>query len=188
MTWWVDGAVLALLALSGVLAMLRGFVREALGILGWIGAAAAAIMFYPLVTPWLSGFLTEPWLAASAAGFGIFIVTLVVLSLVSGWIGDKVSGSALGPIDRVLGLGFGVARGALLAVIAYIGAAWALPPAQCPAWLRDARVLDAGEPAAAWAFNLLPARMNMRAPRPLCREEVARRITAEQLMRPPGAR
>jgi membrane protein required for colicin V production len=188
MTWWVDGAVLALLVLSGVLAGLRGFVREALGILGWVGAAAAAITFTPLAAPWLSGFLTEPWMASAAAAFGIFIFVLVALSLVSGWVGDKVSDSALGPVDRLLGFGFGVGRGALLALIAYIGASWLLPPAQCPDWLRDARVLDAGEPAAVWAFGLLPERVNMRAPRPLCREDFTRRITADQLMRPPGAR
>jgi membrane protein required for colicin V production len=181
----VDGAVAALLLLSAVLASLRGFVHETLGILGWIGAVVAALAFYPLAAPLLSGVLSEPWMRASVAAFVIFLVALIVLSLIARWLAGVVRNSALGPIDRALGFLFGLARGAVVVLIAYIGAAWLLPAAQCPPWLAQARTLDAAEPMTEYAFGLLPADLGIGPPRPLCRAENARRPTAVDLASPP---
>lgn len=184
-TWIVDGAVAALLLLSAVLAMLRGFVHEVLGVLGWVGAAAAALYLYPVAAPWLSGVLAEQWMRAAAAAFLIFLLALVVLSIIAGRISALVRDSALGALDRALGFVFGLARGAVVVLVAYIAAAWLLPASACPAWLAGARSLDAAEPASAYAFGLLPADLGITAPRPLCRAETVRRPTAEELSRPP---
>jgi membrane protein required for colicin V production len=181
----VDGAVAALLLLSAVLAMLRGFVHEVLGILGWIGAVVAALLFYPLLAPLLAGVLSEAWMRAAVAAVAIFLVALIILSLAARWIGGMVRGSALGAIDRALGFAFGLARGAVVVLIAYIAAAWLLPAAQCPPWLAQARTLDAAEPMSAYAFSLLPRDLGIGPPRPLCRNEDARRPTAAELARPP---
>ncbi|MCC7280796.1 MAG: CvpA family protein [Acetobacteraceae bacterium] len=181
----VDGAVAALLVLSAVLASLRGFVHETLGMLGWIGAIAAALAFYPLAAPLLSGVLSEPWMRASVAAFAIFLVALVALSLIARWLARLVRNSALGPIDRALGFLFGLARGAVVVVVAYIGAAWLLPAAQCPPWLAQARTLDAAEPLSDYAFSLLPRDLGIGPPPPLCRNELSRQPTAADLARPP---
>ena len=181
----VDGAVAALLLLSGVFAMMRGLVHDVLGVLGWIGAAAAALYLYPLAAPLLSGVLGEPWMQAAAAAFVIFLVALILLSLIARWLAALVRASALGAIDRVLGFAFGIARGAVLVLAAYIAAGWLLPAAQCPAWLAGARTLDAAEPLSDYAFSLLPRDLGLGPPRPLCRTETARRPTAAELARPP---
>lgn len=181
----VDGAVAALLLLSAVLAMMRGFVHETLGILGWIGAVVAALALYPVAAPWLAGLLGEAWMRAAVAAFAIFLVALVALSLVARWLAGLVRNSALGPIDRALGFVFGLARGAVVVLVAYIAAAWLLPPANCPPWLAEARTLDAAEPLSDLAFGLLPADLGIGPPRPLCRTETARRPTAAELARPP---
>lgn len=181
----VDGAVAAVLLLSAAFAMMRGLVHEVLGVLGWIGAAAAAVSFYPLAAPWLSGVLHEQWMRAAAAAFAIFLVSLIMLSLIARWLAALVRASALGPIDRVLGFAFGLARGAVVVLIAYIAGGWLLPAAQCPAWLAGARTLDAAEPLTDYAFSLLPADLGIGPPRPLCRTEASRRPTAAELARPP---
>jgi membrane protein required for colicin V production len=181
----VDLGVAALLLLSGVLAMLRGLVHEVLGVLGWVGAAAAALFLYPLGAELLSPWLAEPWLRAAIAAFAIFLVALIVLSLIAGRIAGLVRDSALGPIDRVLGFAFGIARGAVIVLVTYIAASWLLPGMACPPWLAQARTLDVAEPATVYAFGLLPGGLNLSAPRPLCRADFSRRPTAEELSRPP---
>ena len=114
---WFDIAVLAVLAVSGLLALVRGFVREVLSIASWVGAAAAALFLYPELAPHLEGLfgVIEPGPVANiAAGGVIFLVSLIVFSLLAGLIADRVQDSALGPIDRTLGLVFGLVRGAAL--------------------------------------------------------------------------
>lgn len=181
----VDGAVAALLLLSAAFAMMRGLVHEVLGVLGWIGAAAAALYLYPIAAPLLSDLLHEAWMRAAAAAFVIFLAALIVLSLLARWLAAVVRNSALGPIDRALGFAFGLARGAVLVLLAYIAGGWLLPAAQCPAWLAGARTLDAAEPVAGYALRLLPPDLGIGPPWPLCRSEAARRPTADELARPP---
>src|SRR6516165_8008833 len=125
---WVDIVVLGVLAISALLAFLRGFVREVLGIGAWVGAAAVALWGYPFARPrfehWLSG---SPDLVTPVTYATLGIVTLLVLLMISHWIGNLVRGSVLGGLDRTLGLVFGLVRGAVLVVVAYILAGLVIP-------------------------------------------------------------
>ncbi|MDW8443329.1 MAG: CvpA family protein [Acetobacteraceae bacterium] len=156
---WFDVVVLLVLGLSGLLALLRGFVREILAIGAWIGAAAAGLFGYPLLAPQLVGLggLIEPGLVANAlAGGAIFLVALIVLSLVAGSLGDLVQGSRLGALDRTLGLAFGLVRGAVILCFAYIAAAWLAPPDRWPDWATQARTLPALDAGGRWIVRQLP--------------------------------
>jgi membrane protein required for colicin V production len=125
---WVDIVVLSVLAISGLLAFLRGFVREVLGIGAWVGAVVVAIWGYPLAYPqfdrWLSG---SPELVTPVTYAALGLVTLIVLLFVSHQIGNLVRGSVLGGLDRTLGLAFGLVRGAAIVVVAYIVVPMVLP-------------------------------------------------------------
>jgi membrane protein required for colicin V production len=78
-------------------------------------------------------------LADIAAGAVLFVVSLVVLSLVTSMIASRVKNSALSAVDRALGLVFGVARGVLLACLGFIALNWAIQGSDPPGWMRDAR-------------------------------------------------
>lgn len=156
---WFDIAVLLVLGLSGLLAALRGFVRETLAIAAWVGAAVAGLFGYPLLAPQLVGLggLIEPGLVANGlAGGAIFLVSLIVLSLIAGSLGDLVQGSRLGAIDRTLGLAFGLVRGAAILCFAYIAAAWLAPPDRWPDWAANARTRPALEAGGRWIVRQLP--------------------------------
>ena len=84
-------------------------------------------------------FVTTPLLADLVAGAGLFLVSLILLTILTGYIARAVQWSALTPIDRTLGLIFGVARGAVLVSIAYFVIDITLPPNDRPGWLQDAR-------------------------------------------------
>jgi membrane protein required for colicin V production len=124
----VDLAALAVVIVSGAVAFFRGFVREVLSIAAWAGAGAAAWWGYSRDMRWLhvSGFLSLPADAdVWATSIALFIVTLIVLWVIAGSIGHAVKASALGSVDRSLGFLFGVVRGVIILIGAYL-IAWGL--------------------------------------------------------------
>jgi membrane protein required for colicin V production len=135
----LDIAVVAVLVLSGGFAYMRGFVREVLSVVAWVGAAAIAIYGYAHLAP-LMGFLPKGPIRNGGAGAAIFIVALIILTVITGTIAHRVSQSGLSSIDRVFGLLFGLARGAILVCLGYIALVWYLPPnKQQPDWVNEAR-------------------------------------------------
>lgn len=123
----IDGIVAAVIILSAVLAYARGFVRESLAILGWIGAAVLAFIFAPMARPMiaqipgLNKFLADSCELSTIAGFAaVFALALVLFSILTPLFSSVVQRSALGGIDQGMGFLFGVARGILLVAIAFI--------------------------------------------------------------------
>ena len=132
----LDIVVIVILLISSVVAFLRGFVREILTILGLGGAALTALVmgpeFAPGIEKWLLGDLgadTEEklWgvvpydIAAMVLTYaGVFVITLVVLSVISHYIAKSVHALGLGPVDRSLGVVFGVVRALLLIGLLYM--------------------------------------------------------------------
>lgn len=135
----LDGVVLVVTLLSAVLAMVRGFVREVLSIASWVAAAVAAYAFYGQLLPVTQTYVKNPHLAMAATIAGIFLVTLIVVSVITMKISDFVIDSRVGVIDRALGFVFGAARGLLLVVVAMLFFNWLVPVAKQPVWVADAR-------------------------------------------------
>lgn len=151
-----DIIVFAVLILSAAIAFARGFVREVLSIGAWVGAAAATIYGFPYAQPFARRYIEMTLFADIAAGVTIFVVVLVVLTVVSHLLAKTVRGSALGAVDRSLGLLFGLLRGAVLVCIAYLVLLWAVPEPDRPAWLIEARSLPLVQKGADFLLSLLP--------------------------------
>jgi len=121
---YLDATLIALAALSGLLAMYRGLTREILSILSWIVAAAAVAYFVlyqrPVAQDIASQIGAPLQIAQVAVGALIFVIVLVVVHLITSKISDSILDSNIGMIDRVLGLVFGVARGFILIVIPFM--------------------------------------------------------------------
>lgn len=155
---WVDAVLLAVLAVSAVLAYARGLVQEVLGVGAWIGAALAGFALAPVVSPLLTG-IDPPWVADALAVAGVFLVVLVALKVVIAAIARRVQDSVLGSTDRALGLVFGIARGAFLVILAYILAGMVFPDTrQWPQPVRDARLLPPTVAGAHYLTAVLPPR------------------------------
>jgi membrane protein required for colicin V production len=153
---WVDLAVIGVLAASALLAFLRGFARELLGIGAWAGAVAASVAAFPLLRPHVRALLGQPDLVDPVTFGVIFVLTLVVLLLLSHWIANLVRGSVLDGLDRILGLVFGLARGAVLVIVAYIGGGIVIPVDRWPPPVLQARALPLAYEGASWAVDRLP--------------------------------
>ncbi len=135
----LDGIVIAIVLLSALLAMFRGFVREILSIAAWVVAGVAAILLFEELTPTVQAYVSNELIATAIAAFSIFLVTLIVVSLITMKISDYVIDSRVGFIDRTLGFAFGAARGILLMVIAVVFFNWLVPESK-PAFVANARV------------------------------------------------
>lgn len=116
----IDIIVIAVVALSALIAFLRGFVREVLTIGSWLAASLITLYGFPLLQGRFEGWISSKMAADIVCGISLFLVSLIVFSILSHMIAGFVRGSALTAVDRSLGLLFGLLRGAILVSLAYM--------------------------------------------------------------------
>jgi membrane protein required for colicin V production len=116
----LDIIVLFLLGSGAVFGFLRGFVQEALSLIAWIMIIAAVRVFHAPATAALS----EPIGTESGAAVLAFLAIVIVIFALGRWIarsiGAKSRKSSLGPVDRVLGFGFGMIKGLIMATLLFL--------------------------------------------------------------------
>ncbi len=156
----LDIGIAFLLLVSAVLAYVRGLVHEVLSVAGWIGAIFATIYGFPYLKPFARQLTDIDIVADFGAGIVIFVVALVLLSLITRRISKMVKNSALNAIDRSLGFLFGLARGALIIVVAYIGLGMVYPEDEQPKWIHQARSMELIAPGATWLATLIPENLS----------------------------
>ncbi len=152
----VDAGVAVVLILSALLAFSRGLVKESLAVAGWVGAAFVTLYLYPFAAPYSRKYIPITIAADAATVIAIFVVTLVVISIVSHQISTRVRESAIGPLDRSLGFLFGLARGAVVVIVAYMLLTWLIPPQDHPKLVTDARVTPWVQRGAELMAKLVP--------------------------------
>ncbi len=151
----LDGILLGITLVSAVLAMVRGFSREVLSVVSWAAAAAAAYLFYKPVVPFLAPYISNETIAQIAAAGIVFIVTLIIVSVITMKIADFIIDSRIGALDRTLGFLFGAARGVLLVVVAMLFFNWLVTENQ-PAWVSQAKSKPMIDSLGAKLMSLLP--------------------------------
>jgi membrane protein required for colicin V production len=176
---WVDLGVFGFLAISGLLAFARGFVREVLGIGAWVGAVAAAILGLPTMRGIVHNWFSSPDWVDPVSFILVFLGSLIILMLIAGMLGRAVRRSALGGVDRTLGLVFGLARGAAVVIIAYILGQMIFPIERWPDAVLHALTLRPTYEAARWVRDQLPETYR---PHNLDPPPAGREATAEALL------
>lgn len=134
----IDLAIILVLVISGVFALIRGFVHEVLAIAGWIAAPLAALWTLPETEPIARRFIASELAAKVVAGVVVFLVVLLVCSVITHAVARKVQASALGSVDRTLGFVFGLARGLVACCLAYLVVTWLMP--KVPDVVAEARL------------------------------------------------
>ena len=151
-----DVAALAVIGLSVLVAFLRGFIRETLTIITWLGAGVAAYFAFPYARELARRTMETEWLADAAALCVVFVVPLIGLKVAAALAADHIPGGMLGTIDRVAGLAFGAARGAVVVCAAYLGLVLLVAPEEQPEWVKDALLLPYVKDGAALLTRLIP--------------------------------
>jgi len=159
---WLDLSVLAILLLSGLLAYVRGFVREVLSIGAWVGAAVVTYIAYPHALPYAQQWTDIEVVSSFGTMTVVFILVLLILTIVSGFIARGVKESAIGPLDRALGFLFGIARGAFLVCLAFILLVFFLNEDNLPDPVQRARSLPFVALGSDMMLALVPAETSQR--------------------------
>jgi len=149
----VDWAIIAIVVISALISLKRGFVKEALSLLTWIIAGAVAWMFGGSLAQYLVNYIETPSARVIAGCTILFVATLLVGAMVNFLIGELIRVTGLSGTDRFLGMVFGAARGGLLVVVA-VGLL-SLGPVQQDQWWQQSRLLPQFVMVADWSKNLI---------------------------------
>ncbi|MCW8825268.1 MAG: CvpA family protein [Gammaproteobacteria bacterium] len=151
---WLDYAILAIIAISVLISIIRGFTKEALSLAGWIVAAWVALTFSEKAEPLLRDYIEIPSIRLLVAFVALFIVTLFLAAFVNYLISQVVKKTGLSGTDRMIGIFFGIARGiVIVAVLVMVGGMTPLP--QDP-WWGDSQLIHYFETIAQYISQYLP--------------------------------
>jgi len=152
----LDVLLLIVMLISGLLAMIRGFMREILSIAAWIIAALVTLYAFPRALPLAKEYFSSTLVATGVAVAVLFLVTLLVVSVITVRISDLVLDSRIGALDRTLGFLFGLGRGLIIVVVAFLFFAWLVPERSQPNWVRSAKSKVVLQSTGQWLESLLP--------------------------------
>jgi membrane protein required for colicin V production len=154
----IDVLVVLVIFVSAGFAMWRGLISETFSIFEWVAAAYLALRFTPTFQPLLRDAISPPWLAGVAAFAGVFLIVFIPLSIFAHRLSDVVKKSEIGPVDRALGMVFGVLRGLVIVGLAYIAFAALVPVQDHPAALTDARLFPLIRDTSDVLLSIVPER------------------------------
>jgi membrane protein required for colicin V production len=186
---FLDALVLLILLISAGFAYMRGFVHEVLAMAGWVGAGFVALYGLPHARGYFRSFISMNLIADIAAGLALFLVSLLIFSLITKAISNRIHSSSLSALDRSLGFLFGLARGGLLVCLAYLSMGWLLTSEDQPDWMKKAKTRPAMEQGVALLQRLLPAELGgaeaaTRQAADRAREAIETKRMVDQLTRP----
>lgn len=143
-----DVLILLIVMGSTLVGALRGFIREAVSVAFWILAIWAAWHFGPAVEPHLGGLLADPNVAPWVGRLVILVLVLVVGWVVGMLLSYFTRTLGLGPLDRVIGLFFGIVRGMMLVGLMVMGGE--LLHLNQEDWWGRSRLIPYGETVGDW--------------------------------------
>ena len=152
----LDILLLVVMLVSGLLAMIRGFMREILSIGAWGVAALATLWAYAKVLPLAQGYFSNNTVATVVTVGGVFLLTLLIVSIITVRISDMVLDSRVGALDRTLGFLFGLGRGLVIVVVAFLFFAWLVPERSQPTWVSGAKSKVVLQSTGQWLMSMLP--------------------------------
>ncbi len=152
----LDILLLVVMLISGLLAMIRGFMREILSIGAWIVAALVTLYSYSRVLPFAQSYFASNTVAAAVTVASIFLLTLLIVSVITVRISDMILDSRVGALDRTLGFLFGLGRGLVIVVVAFLFFAWLVPDRSQPEWVRGAKSKVVLQSTGQWLISMLP--------------------------------
>jgi membrane protein required for colicin V production len=114
---WADWVVIGILVISALFSLRRGFVKEALSLVTWVSAFVVARLFSGALVVVLEPYIDTPSIRIATAFASLFVLMLIAGAIIANLFEMLVNATGLSATDRVLGMGFGVARGGLVVVV-----------------------------------------------------------------------
>lgn len=153
----LDYFIIAVITLSSFISVVRGFLKEALSLGGWILAGTVTLMLSPRLSVFLSGFVDSPTIRIAITAVVLFVLVLFAGDIVNHLIHKAMARVGLSGTDRLLGVVFGIARGVIILVVLVMLAG--LTPLPREHWWQASFLIDYFVFAAIWLQSHLPAEL-----------------------------
>jgi membrane protein required for colicin V production len=154
----VDVIVVLLILLSAGYAAWKGFLSETLTIFDWAAAAFGCLYFGPYLIPMMRGLVSTAWIGSLLAYAVVFLIIFIPLSFLSHRFSETVKNSPIGPLDRALGIAFGVVRGLVAVGLVYLAYTYFVPVPEQPRWVKQAQTLPMIQATGDVILSLVPGR------------------------------
>jgi len=142
----LDVVILIIVAISGLIALSRGLIKEVLSIIGWVLSGFAVVWLLPYMTPLTAEYINNGLIAGIVSAIFILILFMIIWIIITESLIGKVRGSKLSSVDRVLGLFFGLMRAFLIIILLNILVSWCMPPEKQPEVMQKSKYFQlAGE-------------------------------------------
>lgn len=149
---WIDWAILIVIGLSAGISLIRGFVREALSLAGWVIAFFVAKGFYQEFSSLLDSYIETPSLRYAVSWAALFLLTLTVSGLVNYVLGQLVEKAGLSGMDRIMGMAFGALRGVLIVAVLIL-VLREFTPVQQDRWWQKSQLIPHVEQLSNWFYE-----------------------------------
>lgn len=153
----IDVLIVVIAVISGVMASLRGFIREIFGLIGWVLAVIGARMLAQTTSSFLAEYIASDDLQ-TVLGWAIpFIIIALIWYIISNILSPPLRRFTLNMLDRPLGFIFGLARGIVIAALIYIGALFAVDHEDAlPNMVKDTALIDVMRSTTVLLADFLP--------------------------------
>ena len=135
----LDIAILIIVAISALIALGRGLVKEVLSIVGWVMAGVSVIYLLPVLNPFMMKYIESGWMSGVVTASLIIIIFMIIWIYATAGVVGKIRTSKLSGLDRMLGLFFGIVRAFLLVILMYILISWMMPVKSQPELLKKSK-------------------------------------------------
>lgn len=155
---WFDYFIIAVIVISTLISLIRGFVSEAVSLLTWILAAIIAFKFTSDLSRLFENLIHNPSVRMLVSFLILFFIILIIGSILNHFIGIFVRGTGLSGTNRILGMVFGFARGVLLIAIIVLFAK--LTSIIRTPWWQTSHLVPYFQGLADWLQHLIPVQLN----------------------------
>jgi len=154
---WIDFVILALVGISAIIGLLRGFVLEIFSVATWLVAIWVGLSFSREFASYLEPLISLPSARMAASFAVLFFVTLILGGILGSLLSQIISKTGLTGTDRFAGLLFGIGRGMLVVSVLVMLAG--LTPLPEDPWWRESQLIEPFQNLALWLQSKIPAGM-----------------------------
>lgn len=152
---WIDYAILGLVSISAIIGLIRGFIKEAFALLTWMVAIGVGWHYSRDFAVLLRNQIDYPSARIATAFILLFVMTLILGGLIGFILNHLIEKTGLSGTDRLVGMVFGIARGAVLVAL-LVMLAGVTPLPEDP-WWKQSRLIPPFQSFAVWLKDHIPS-------------------------------
>ena len=152
---WVDLIIIAIIVISALISLVRGFVKESISLASWLFAGFIAFIYFTPLADLLEPYIESPTVRTGSSFAILFVSSLIVGAIINFMVSQLVSKTGLSGTDKSLGVVFGTARG-LLIVIIVLALLAELTPMPSEPWWQESTMIEYFASMAGWIKDILP--------------------------------